>query len=67
MTIAPYTQNEKELHKVFRELKDLRDCLQEKYKHSIPELSMGMSNDYKIAVQEGATMVRLGQAIFKND
>ncbi|MFH0703211.1 MAG: YggS family pyridoxal phosphate-dependent enzyme [bacterium] len=65
MTIAPYTSNQEILHFTFKELKKLRDYFQEKFNCSLPELSMGMSNDYKIAAQEGATMLRLGQALFK--
>ena len=65
MTIAPYTLDQKTLHTVFGNLRKLRDYLEEKYSCSLPELSMGMSNDYKIASQEGATMLRLGQVLFK--
>lgn len=65
MTLAPYTIDEKILHTVFGNLRKLRDYLEEKYNCKLPELSMGMSNDYKIAAQEGATMLRLGQVLFK--
>lgn len=65
MTMAPYTLDENIQRNTFRQLKELRDYLEEKFKCSLPELSMGMSNDYKIAVQEGATMIRLGQVLFK--
>ena len=65
MTMALFTENQDVLHSTFRELRKLRDYLQEKYNYSLPELSMGMSNDYKIAAQEGATMIRIGQALFK--
>ena len=65
MTIAPYTENTDLLHKLFSELRELRDTLQEKYSRPLPELSMGMSNDYTIAVQEGATMIRLGRILFE--
>lgn len=64
MTIAPNTLDEKQLHFVFGELRKLRDQFKENYKCNLSELSMGMSNDYKIAVLEGATMIRTGQALF---
>lgn len=65
MTMAPFTGDEEVVRKCFVELRNLRDYLQDKYQTSLPELSMGMSNDYKIAVQEGATMIRLGRVLFK--
>ncbi len=66
MTMAPNTEDEKLIENSFKKLKVLRDSLNEKYSISLSELSMGMSNDYKIAVKCGATMVRLGRAIFKD-
>jgi uncharacterized pyridoxal phosphate-containing UPF0001 family protein len=48
----------------FERLRDLRDLLEEKYKISIPYLSMGMSDDYHIAITCGATFVRLGRILF---
>jgi len=65
MTIAPYTTDKKLLRTIFRELREFRDNLEEEFNLSLPELSMGMSNDYKIAVQEGSTIIRLGSAIFR--
>lgn len=64
MTMAPYTEDENIIHKAFRDLRGLRDELQEKYGKELPELSMGMSNDYHIAIEEGSTMIRLGSFIF---
>jgi pyridoxal phosphate enzyme (YggS family) len=65
MTMAPYTDNEKEIRKSFsclRELKDkINDSLPDK---KITTLSMGMSNDYEIAIEEGSTMIRLGTYLF---
>lgn len=58
MTIAPLNASEAELRKIFSELRTLGE------KYNLKELSMGMSDDYKIAVEEGATEVRLGRAIF---
>jgi len=65
MTMAPYTDNVDVIRNVFRSLKELRDNLNKKYP-SIKELSMGMTNDYKIAIEEGATLLRIGTRIFGN-
>lgn len=63
MTMASFTATEKELHRTFAEARDARQALEEAG-HPARELSMGMSNDYEIAVEEGATMVRLGTTLF---
>ena len=47
------------------DLREFRDELEKKFELKLPELSMGMSNDYRIAVQEGATMIRIGRKLFK--
>lgn len=66
MTIAPLTPAKEIVRKCFSELRELRD----KYRHkfggniSLEELSMGMSDDYQIAIEEGATMIRIGRKIF---
>ncbi|WP_285876667.1 YggS family pyridoxal phosphate-dependent enzyme [Fictibacillus phosphorivorans] len=62
MTMAPYTEDESVLRNVFSTLKQLqRDIQNKKFSHApCEELSMGMSNDYVIAVEEGATFVRIG-------
>lgn len=64
MTMAPFTSDSNEQRSVFRGLRELRNRLKEKFNARLNELSMGMSNDYKTAVEEGATMVRIGQALF---
>lgn len=66
MTMAPFTPAERieETRPVFRNLRLLRDEMEEKFGASFPRLSMGMSNDYEIAVEEGATWVRLGTVLF---
>jgi pyridoxal phosphate enzyme (YggS family) len=58
MTIAPFTNNPEEVRPFFRQLRLLRDSL------GLEHLSMGMTDDFEIAVEEGATMVRIGRAIF---
>jgi PLP dependent protein len=63
MTMASFTATEAELHRTFAEARDARRVLMEAG-HPAEELSMGMSSDYEIAVEEGATMVRLGTTLF---
>lgn len=63
MTIAPFTDDVELIRKSFRQLRELRDDLNSKG-YSIKELSMGMTDDFKIAIEEGATMLRIGSAIF---
>jgi hypothetical protein len=63
MTMASFTATESELHRTFAEARGARQALAEAG-HPAEELSMGMSNDYEIAVEEGATMVRLGTTLF---
>ena len=62
MTMAPLTEDETVLNGTFSRLKELRDVLQKTYPE-ITELSMGMSNDYKIALDHGATHIRIGSKI----
>jgi pyridoxal phosphate enzyme (YggS family) len=64
MTMAPYSDNPEDARPVFRTLRELRDELQSTYQHPLPELSMGMSGDFEPAVEEGATLVRVGSSIF---
>ena len=66
MTMAPFTANERELRKVFRTMVGLKEKInKENYKEvSMDYLSMGMTNDYEIAIEEGSNMVRVGRAIF---
>jgi pyridoxal phosphate enzyme (YggS family) len=63
MTMAAFTDDETEQRRAFRLLRALRDASAERG-HALPELSMGMSGDYPVAVEEGATMVRLGTVLF---
>ncbi|MCR4742060.1 MAG: YggS family pyridoxal phosphate-dependent enzyme [Treponema sp.] len=65
MTMAPFTQDEKLIRKSFISLRELSEDMQKNYSHlKLDELSMGMSGDYKIAIEEGSTIVRIGTAIF---
>ncbi len=63
MTMSALTDNQTEQRRAFTRLRDLRDE-SERQGHTLPELSMGMSGDYPIAVEEGATMIRLGTVLF---
>ncbi|MEQ8671716.1 MAG: YggS family pyridoxal phosphate-dependent enzyme [Aggregatilineales bacterium] len=64
MTMAPFVDNMAGTRPVFADLAALREMLSNTLNISLPELSMGMTNDYPIAIEEGATMVRVGRAIF---
>lgn len=64
MTMAPYEADPEETRPVFRGLRELRDRLQHSLDHPLPVLSMGMTNDYVVAIEEGATLVRVGTALF---
>lgn len=66
MTIAPFTDDLDCIRKVFSSLKNKSDELNKSIEAlNMSELSMGMSNDFKVAIEEGATMLRIGSAIFK--
>ena len=65
MTIAPYVADPEEIRPFFRALRALRDDLAGRFPSaSWDELSMGMTGDYEVAIEEGATLVRVGRAIF---
>jgi uncharacterized pyridoxal phosphate-containing UPF0001 family protein len=61
--MSALTEDRAEQRRAFRLLRELRDA-SERSGHRLPELSMGMSGDYPIAVEEGATMIRLGTILF---
>ena len=65
MTMAPFTEDETVIRQVFKQLKQLQQEVSQLNIPNVPctELSMGMSNDYEIAVEEGATFVRIGTAL----
>lgn len=64
MTMAPFTNDENLIRASFKKLKEKFDELNEK-KYNLNHLSMGMTNDYEIAIEEGATIIRIGTALFK--
>ena len=64
MTMAPFSENPEDARPYFRRLRELRDRLEKDLGIGLPRLSMGMSGDYEVAVEEGATWVRLGTVLF---
>jgi hypothetical protein len=63
MTMAPFAKDEKKIRKSFNELRTLKDKLNNQG-FDLRELSMGMTDDFEIAIEEGSTMLRIGSAIF---
>ena len=64
MTIPPYTENSEAARPFFARLRELRDKIAAQIGRPLPVLSMGMSHDFEIAIEEGATEIRIGTAIF---
>lgn len=64
MTMAPWSPEPEAARPFFRRLRELRDFLQERLEVALPELSMGMTDDFEPAIEEGATMIRIGRALF---
>jgi len=64
MTLPPFTPDPEGARKYFRALRELRDRCQEDTGFALPELSMGMSHDFEVAIEEGATLIRIGTALF---
>jgi pyridoxal phosphate enzyme (YggS family) len=64
MTIGPWTADAQRTRPVFRRLRELKQRCEEKLGAPLPQLSMGMSGDFEVAIEEGATIVRIGTALF---
>jgi pyridoxal phosphate enzyme (YggS family) len=64
MTIPPFLDEPEEVRSYFAKLRELRDNLVRRLSPSLPVLSMGMSHDFEVAVEEGATEIRIGTALF---
>jgi uncharacterized pyridoxal phosphate-containing UPF0001 family protein len=64
MCIPPFAENAEEARPHFRRLRELRDDLAKRIGGELPVLSMGMSHDFEVAIEEGATEVRVGTALF---
>jgi hypothetical protein len=67
MTVAPWSEDPQQARPVFRTLRHVRDALARRFPQTAwPDLSMGMSDDFEVAIEEGATLVRIGRALFGN-
>lgn len=66
MMMAPYTDDKAYLGRLFEDMSNLKKDLSSKHSYELKELSMGMSNDYPLAVKAGATMIRIGSKIFNS-
>jgi pyridoxal phosphate enzyme (YggS family) len=64
MCVPPYFEDADQARPFFRRLHDLRDALARRFEIRLPTLSMGMSHDFEVAIEEGATEIRLGTALF---
>ncbi len=64
MTMAPWTPDTERVRHVFRRLRELKAECEQRLGASLPHLSMGMTGDFETAIEEGATMVRIGTALF---
>ena len=64
MMMAPYGASQKELRGLFSSLSALKTAVETEFETSLPDLNMGMTDDYVIAIEEGATIVRVGRALF---
>lgn len=64
MTMPPFTEDPEDARPFLRRLREIRDKARDAEGFELPELSMGMSNDFEVAIEEGATMVRVGSDIF---
>jgi len=64
MTIAPWTPTPERVRPVFRRLRELRTQCEDLLGAPLPHLSMGMTGDFEVAIEEGATLVRIGTALF---
>lgn len=64
MTVPPFSESPEDVRRYFRELRGLRDDLSGRVGFALPVLSMGMSHDFEVAIEEGATEIRVGTGIF---
>ncbi|HSU54998.1 MAG TPA: YggS family pyridoxal phosphate-dependent enzyme, partial [Candidatus Dormibacteraeota bacterium] len=64
MTVPPWAPNPEKVRPIFRQLRELKEKCEQVLGAPLPHLSMGMSGDFEIAIEEGATIVRIGTALF---
>lgn len=65
MNMAPLNAEDKEIERLFSEITQIKDSLEKKFNCELKEISMGMSQDYQIAAQQGSTMLRVGRKLFR--
>ncbi|WP_457568049.1 YggS family pyridoxal phosphate-dependent enzyme [Desulfurobacterium sp.] len=64
MTVPPFFENPEKVRPYFSKLRTIKETIEKNFHINLPHLSMGMSHDFRIAIEEGATIVRIGTAIF---
>jgi pyridoxal phosphate enzyme (YggS family) len=64
MTVAPWAEDPEKVRPVFRRMRELKEQCEQILGAPLPHLSMGMSGDFEVAIEEGATMIRIGTALF---
>jgi len=64
MCIPPYFEDKEKSRPYFARLREIKEEIEKEFRYPLPHLSMGMSLDFEIAIEEGATIVRIGTAIF---
>lgn len=64
MTLGPWTPDAEKVRPIFRQLRELKNRCEQALSAPLPHLSMGMSGDFEVAIEEGATIVRLGTSLF---
>jgi uncharacterized pyridoxal phosphate-containing UPF0001 family protein len=64
MAVPPFAENPEKARPYFRHLKAIRDRLADRFERPFPELSMGMTHDFEVAIEEGSTEVRIGTGLF---
>ncbi len=64
MTVPPWTPDPEKVRSVFRQVRELKERCEQILGAPLPHLSMGMTGDFEVAIEEGATMVRIGTALF---
>ena len=64
MSVPPWTKNPEDVRPIFRQMRELKTECEQRLGAPLPHLSMGMTGDFEVALEEGATMVRIGTALF---
>jgi len=64
MTMAPFSRQPENSRPYFQKLREVKSTCEDKLGAPLPELSMGMSGDFEVAIEEGATLIRIGTTLF---